>query len=190
MTTIQSGFGAFTRRTSRRLKLLLSAGVIALAGISTSAAPARAQSSDDVIRFLLGAAAVAVVVRAIDSSAAPRRDRLRHGTLPAACLETLRVNRQHVDVYHTGCLGWYGINRLPQRCEARVRTDRGGRSYHLAQCLHRSGWTPEYASVPQRPRQGPPPRADYRRDCPPGWQGRGHHRRDSRCGPTPGWARR
>jgi hypothetical protein len=179
MTTLSPAFGVFARDLSRRLKLFVSAGAIALAGVATTAAPARAQTSDDIIRFLLGAAAVAVVVRAMEGSASVRV-RMPHGVLPEACLETVRLNRRHVELYHTGCLGWYGIDRLPRRCETRIPTDRGMRTYHLAQCLHESGWRPQYASVPSRPRHdwGPPHRwhepaphrGRHRRDCPPGWQ--------------------
>ena len=189
MTTLSPAFGAFGRKASRRLKLFFSAGIIAFAGLAGTAAPARSQTSDELIRFLLGAAAVAVVVRAIDGSASSSRSRPPQGVLPAACLETVRKNRRHVDVYHTGCLGWYGIDRLPRRCETLLRTDRGWRSYHLAQCLHESGWRPQYASAPSRPRQDwtpprlhprhdrQPPWAHRRGDCPPGWQGapRRHH---------------
>ena len=177
MTTLAPALGAFTRRASVRLKLLISAGAIALAGLAGTAAPARSQSSDDLIRFLVGAAAVAVVVRAIDSSASTRRHaRLPGGVLPEACMETVRQHRRTVDVYHTGCLAWYGIDRLPRRCEVQIRTDRGRRSYHLAQCLHETGWRPQYASAPSRPRNDwnnhwNPPRSHNRRDCPPGWQG-------------------
>jgi hypothetical protein len=193
MTTLSPAFGAIGGRASRRLKLLISAGIVAFAGIAGTAAPARSQTSDELIRFLLGAAAVAVVVRAIDSSASSSRSRPQQGVLPEACMETVRLNRRYVDVYHTGCLGWYGIDRLPRRCETELRTDRGRRSYHLAQCLHESGWRPQYASAPSRPRHDwtpprqphwhdrhwhdrHPPRA-HRRDCPPGWQGapRRHH---------------
>jgi hypothetical protein len=175
MTTLSPALGAFGRRASRRLKLIMAAGTIALAGLATSAAPARSQTSDELIRLLLGAAAVAVVVRAIDTSSSRSRGaRLPHGVLPAACMETVRMNRRHVDVYHTGCLGWYAIDRLPRRCEVQIRTDRGRRSYHVAQCLHESGWRPQYASAPSRPRHdwAPPPRSHPRHDCPPGWQGR------------------
>lgn len=197
MTTISPAFGAFTRAASRRLKLLVSAGAIAFAGLTTSAAPARAQSSDELIRFLLAAAAVAVVVRAIDGSASTRRVRLPHGVLPEACMETVQLNRRLVDLYHTGCLAWYGIDRLPRRCETQIPTDHGWRSYHLAQCLHESGWRPQYASLPGWPRHEPrheprhdwwpprgrgwhepiPPHAHHWRDCPPGWQrsSRRHH---------------
>jgi hypothetical protein len=171
MTMASPALGAFTRKASQRLKLFLSAGVIAFAGLSATADPARSQTSDELIRFLLGAAAVGVVVRAIDSSASTHRSRPERGVLPAACIETVRVNRRTVDVYHTGCLGWYGINRLPARCEKHLRTDRGRRSYHLAQCLHESGWRAQYASAPSRPRHDwTPPRARDRRACPPGWQ--------------------
>jgi hypothetical protein len=199
MTIIRPAFGAFTRSASRRLKLFVSAGAIALAGLASTAAPARAQTSDELIRFLLGAAAVGLVVRAIEGSASTSRARVPRGELPVACMESVRMHRRHVDVYHSGCLGWYGIDRLPRRCEVQLRTDRGRRNYHLAQCLHESGWRPQYASVPSRPRHdwSPPRRRDWyeptprrrdwyeptppwahpRRDCPPGWQGspRRHH---------------
>ncbi len=172
MNTLSPAFGAITRKASQRLKLFFSAGVIAFAGLAGGASPAKAQTSDELIRFLLGAAAVAVVVRGIEGSASTRRVRMPQGVLPAACMETVRLNRRNVDVYHSGCLGWYGINQLPRRCETTVRTDRGRRSYHLAQCLHETGWRAEYASGPSRPRHDyTPPRSHNRRDCPPGWQG-------------------
>ena len=194
MTTIAPAFGAFTGRASRRLKLLVSAGIVAFAGLATTAAPAPAQTSDELIRFLLGAAAVAVVVRAIDSPAsASRNSRARpaRGVLPEACMERVRLHRRTVDVYHTGCLGWYGIDRLPRRCETHIRTDRGMRSYHLAQCLHESGWRAQYAAAPSRPRHDPvPPRARHRRDCPPGWQGAPRRHQYAHCDRGGRWPRR
>ncbi len=195
MTTLSPAFGTFGGKASRRLRLFFSAGLVAFAGLAGTAAPAQSQSSDELIRFLLGAAAVAVVVRAIDSSASSTRSRgqLARGVLPEACMERVRLRGRHVDVYHTGCLGWYGIDRLPRRCETPVRTDRGMRSYHLAQCLHESGWRPQYAAAPSRPRHDwtppraqprhdrHPPRAHRRRDCPPGWQWAPRRHQYSHC---------
>ncbi len=134
----------------RRGRLLVSAAAIALAGIAAPGGPARSQSADEILAFILGAAAVAVIVRSFEQDARPRH-RLGAGRLPDACLETVRLNRRHIDLYHAGCLGWYGFDRLPRRCETRIRTNVGVRRYFLAQCLYEANYRPERGWV-----SGPP----------------------------------
>ena len=165
-----------------RGRLLLSAGVIALAATAAPSGPARAQNADDVLAFILGAAAVAVILRSYDNQAQAGW-RPRPGLLPDACLERVRLNRRDIDFYHAACLGWYGISRLPARCETRLRTNVGLRRYFLAQCLYEANYRPErgWSSRPQawdspgagsRPRSLPPyvapepPRRDWQRHRP------------------------
>jgi len=152
MTSIAPTFGAVSRRATRRLAVLLAAASLILAGMIASAAPARAQSNEDIVRFLLGAVAVAVIVRAIDDNHRPSYIAPR--VLPDSCLESARVQGRIVDVYNSRCLGRAGYRSLPQRCEVSLRTNRGNRTGFEANCMYRAGYSPEghgYRPQPQRP---------------------------------------
>ena len=135
---------------ARRVKLLLSAGAIALAAVAAPASPARAQSADEILAFIMGATAVAVIVRSFDSHARPHQ-RFSANALPDACLERLRLRQRDFDFYHATCLGTYGVSRLPQRCEMRIRTNVGVRRYFLAQCLYEANYRPQrgWTSAPR-----------------------------------------
>lgn len=141
------------RRLSRRLAALILAAALATAGLITVTAPARAQSSDDLVRFLLGAAAVAVIIRSIDGNASVRY--IDRRTLPQECLETVRMRGRHVDVFHGGCLRRAGYRSLPQRCEVSFRTNRGQRTGYEARCLQRLGYSIGHGG-PQRPNRERP----------------------------------
>jgi hypothetical protein len=129
-------------RGARRGRMALLAGAVALAGVAAPVAPAKSQSTDELLALLLGATAVALIVRAFDSEARPRQ-RLRRGFLPDACLERVRLHRRDIDLYHASCLDAYGIDRVPRRCATTLRTDRGQRRYFLAQCLYEANWRPQ-----------------------------------------------
>ncbi|WP_209424842.1 hypothetical protein [Pararhodobacter sp. SW119] len=130
-----------------RGRLLLSAGVIALAAVVAPATPAKSQSTEELLALILGAAAVAVIVRSFDNSGGVRQ-RPRAGVLPDACLETVRLNRRNIELYHATCLGWYGLDRFPARCETRIRTNVGVRRYFLAQCLYDANYRSESGRYP------------------------------------------
>jgi len=150
---------AMTRRVTRRLSMLLAIGSLILTGMIATAAPARAQNSEDIVRFLLGAAAVAVIIRAIDDNHRPTYIAPR--VLPDSCLETARVDRRMVEIYNARCLSRAGYHSLPQRCEVNLRTDRGRRTGYEAQCLYRAGYSPERHGarpLPHRPGHGVLPR--------------------------------
>lgn len=135
---------------ARRGKLLLSAGAIALAGIAAPGSPARAQTTEELLAFILGTAAVATIIRSYDSESRTRQQ-MRPGVLPDACLERVQLRGRNIDLYHAGCLGWYGIDRLPRRCETPIRTNVGPRRYFLARCLYESNWRSQGGRVTSRP---------------------------------------
>jgi hypothetical protein len=140
MTLLAPTLGA-SRRVTRRLTALLVAGALILAGMIATAAPARAQSNDDIVRFLLGAAAIAIIIRSIDDNHRPIYISPR--VLPDSCLETARVQGRVVDVYHRGCLNRAGYRNLPQHCEVSLRTHQGRRVGYEARCLYRAGYSAE-----------------------------------------------
>lgn len=138
----------------------LTALSIAVGGLAASAVPARAQSSDDLLRFLAGAAAVAVIVHAWDrnrSSGSSSGNGAHYGTntLPEYCRETLRRGRSDLDVYNAQCLREAGLRNLPGRCEQTVRTDRGQRRVFSRQCLLEAGYRAERSAPPRQGWQGP-----------------------------------
>lgn len=166
-TQLAPGLGAITRKATRRLTMFMAAGAMALAGLAGSAAPARSDTAEDLLRLFLGIAAVAVVVRAIDENRRPPTH-LGRWELPEACLETVRIRGRTVDVYNARCLQRAGKRGLPQRCEAQMRTDRGHRPGYVARCLYDAGYYPERGAVvrPGQPsRPGPRPEARLPRHC-------------------------
>lgn len=140
MTRMSPAIGAIGRRMLRRMTLILTAAALALAGALATAVPARAQSSDEVVRFLLGAAAVAIIIRGLDDSHRPAH--AGHGRLPAGCLETILLQGRHVDVYNRGCLRRAGYHDLPGWCEVSYRTAHGRRHGFEATCLREAGYAP------------------------------------------------
>jgi hypothetical protein len=152
MTPVSPTFGRAPRRVMRRLTALLAAGTLILAGMIATAAPARAQSNEDIVRFLLGAAAIAVIIRSIDDNHRPVYISPR--VLPDSCLEQARVQGRVVDVYNQRCLGRAGYSNLPGQCEVSLRTDRGRRVGYEANCLYRAGYRAEgqgFRPQPTRP---------------------------------------
>lgn len=148
MTRMSPALGAIGRQTLRRMTMILAAAAVALAGALATAAPARAQSTDDLVRFLLGAAALAIIVRAIDDNHSPQY--LGDRVLPGACLETVRLQGREVDVYNRNCLRRAGYRNLPDWCEVSYRTANGRRHGFESRCMYRAGYAPEGYQV-QRP---------------------------------------
>lgn len=167
MTLIASGAGYAARKAASRLHMVVLAGAVALAGLASSAAPARSSDADDLIRFLLGAAAIAVIIGAIDDRHRPRY--LGRWVLPDSCLETARVRGRNVAVYNARCLSRAGYSNLPRRCYVDLRTHRGNRGSYVATCLYDAGYRAEGPT--SRPPRYDPPRHDTR---PPGIRPPGH----------------
>lgn len=149
----------------RRFTGMLAAAAIALAGYGAASAPARAQDADDLFRFLLGAATIAIIISAFDERNV-QFDRPYTGRiLPDQCLETYRVRGRNIEVYNQRCLSRAGMRNLPAHCETRVRTDRGPRTVLGAQCLYSAGYRAEARwDRPTRPVQ--PSRPDRRMTLP------------------------
>lgn len=148
MTSIADGPGATARKAASRIQMMVLAGAVALAGLASSAAPARSSDTDDLIRFLLGAAAVAVIIGAIDDRHSPRY--ISRRVLPDSCLETARIRGRNVAVYNARCLQRAGYRSLPQRCYVDLRVHRGTRGSYVARCLYDAGYSAErpYARPP------------------------------------------
>ncbi len=143
-----------------RFQMILLAVAVALAGLAASTAPARA--SDDLVRFLLGAAALAVIVGAVDDRHRARH--LGHRVLPDSCKETARVRGRSIDIYHARCLRRAGYHSLPQHCHVDLRTHHGRRAGYVAHCLHQAGYRAErYALRPHRHQQSRPQHRHHRR---------------------------
>lgn len=131
----------FSFTTLRRsMTSTLAAAAVAFTGMSVAPTPAKA--NDDVIKFLLGATALAIVVHGVKSGraqahvppvTAPR-------TLPAECRETLRVRHRDVQVYNAHCLHNAHVRNLPAQCYEVVRTNHGNRGVYRARCLRDAGF--------------------------------------------------
>lgn len=140
----------------RRAVGALSGAALVVAAVVSGAAPARA-SNEDLIRFLLGAATVAVIVRSFNDRDPEPTRRYRSNEVPAHCAETLRVRHRDVTVYNARCLSRAGVTNLPRRCLEAVPTNRGSRDVYSARCLERSGFRVA-GTQPDRPGRGDPPR--------------------------------
>lgn len=129
------------RRALRRLTLWAAAAALAATATLTPAAPARAQDTDDLVRFLLGVAAVAIIIRAIDDNHTPVF--IAPHVLPDSCLEVVRVHGRRIALYNARCLRRAGYRDLPHHCEVTYRTNRGERRGYGSRCLYRAGYRAE-----------------------------------------------
>jgi len=122
----------------------LTAAGVALAAMTLPAVPAQA-SDDALIKFLLGAAAVAIVIHAARSDGGSRQDHMRQSSraLPTDCQETWTVRHRNIALYNAQCLRNAGLRNLPRQCLETRRTDRGQRSVYRAACLYDAGYTAE-----------------------------------------------
>lgn len=132
--------GARFRLRSRRLTLIVGAAAIALAGLTATTRPAKADA-EDLLRFLVGAAIVAAIVNAVDDHHTPRH--IDRWVLPNSCLETARVHGRSIDVYNSRCLSRGSYNHLPSHCERNFRVNGRNRSGYVAECLWESGYRRE-----------------------------------------------
>jgi len=144
--------GVRFRMRSRRLTMLVAASAIALAGLTATTRPARADA-EDLLRFLAGAIIIAAIVNAVDDHHTPRY--IDRWVLPDSCLETVRVNWRNVQVYNARCLQRGGYHNLPQRCIRTFRVNGHNRRGYVAQCMWEAGYHREN-SWHQPPRSSPP----------------------------------
>lgn len=151
----------------RKLTSALAALALALAGLTAAAMPARAQSNDDLVKFLFGAAALAVIAKSLSDSDKRRQAAVpvhpvrphyppvqpqrphhppahahRPAHLPAAC--AIQAGGRGSAVYYSErCLRGEGLRRLPQSCARSLRTARGNQTVYDGACLQNAGYRPE-----------------------------------------------
>lgn len=128
------------------------AGTIALT--SFAATPAKAADTEDILRFLAGAAILGIIVKELDdNNNRSRRDvyvvpekkkpvsRPRYSrVLPDQCLRRFEGG-SHRHFVTKRCLNRYNrAQALPRDCEIRVVGDRGPRIVWGARCLKRHGY--------------------------------------------------
>jgi hypothetical protein len=141
---------------ARRLTATLAALALALAGMTATAMPARAQG-DEFARILLGALTLAIIGSAIAGASQPKPVRpppvwgppvwgppVVHPPrpapttwLPAHCAIDIGGRTFFGEV----CLNRAGFaHRLPQSCARQVHTPRGWRIAYDGHCLRQAGW--------------------------------------------------
>ncbi|MBR3369082.1 MAG: hypothetical protein IKG52_00465 [Rhodobacteraceae bacterium] len=141
-----------TTLRTRTTGALMAAGV-AMGAMTLPATPAQA-SDDALVKFLLGAAAVAIVVHAARSDGGnTNRGRPQHNSreLPAHCQETWSVRHRNISLYNAQCLRDAGLRNLPRQCLETTRTNRGQRSVYRAACLQDAGYYAERRAPDRRP---------------------------------------
>lgn len=142
-----------------RLTLLAAAAAVALT--PALAAPAAAKpKNDDVWKFVLGAAALGLIINEVnkdnrdrkprverhhDPEPFPgfRRDDRRDGRwlIPPQCVETVRTREGWREVVSGGCMADFGLARgLPRACAFEVRSPWGPRTVYGETCLQRQGY--------------------------------------------------
>ena len=117
---------------------MLSGGLI-LAGLLAAIQPAKAQTSAEIIAFLRGATGVATIIRPFQPDAIPQ-ERIGRSVVPDACRETIRLHGRHIELYHAGCVGQYGLHNMPHRCDLPVQTEAGLRRYFVAHCVFEANY--------------------------------------------------
>jgi hypothetical protein len=126
------------------------AGALALGTLTASAAPAAADRRD-VMRFVAGATALAIIANGLSQrqghygqhrTVEPHYDHRprSRGVLPQHCRVTLREGHRTDSAYRSGCLGDAGFRHLPDHCETSVHTNHGWRSFYYEQCLINAGY--------------------------------------------------
>ena len=130
----------FTFSTLRRsMTSTLAAAAVAFTGMT--AAPTAARADDDLIKFLLGATALAIVVQGVKSGRAQGHvPQVASNVLPAHCAESLHIRDRNVPVYNAQCLNNSHVRNLPAQCHEVVRTNHGNRGVYRTRCLTRAGF--------------------------------------------------
>lgn len=136
-----------------RLTALAAATAVALTTAFAAPAPARSETGDALWTYILGAAAVGILLneagRDNDRRAhrpGDRRDWHRSDgrfqrIIPSQCRISVRTRDGRRDAVSAGCLADFGRDRgLPQSCALRVRTPDGPRTAYGEACLERNGY--------------------------------------------------
>lgn len=142
----------------RQMIAFATAMAVALSGF---AAPAEAKSKkNDVIKLLLGAAAVGLILNQMNQGQAravtprPDPDDWNNGnpypavarTVPAECVMDVTVNGRLREVVSSRCLREFGVaSQLPAECAFDIRTTAGTRTVYGPQCLRDYGYRIEQA---------------------------------------------
>ncbi|ABF65383.1 hypothetical protein TM1040_2651 [Ruegeria sp. TM1040] len=144
--------------STRNLHRKFIAAVIATALVITgfSAAPARADS-DDIAKFIAGAAILGIIGAAIndhkkdrhrpphvDPTPAPKPlpPRVRRYDLPAQCLTSIRVHGKERNLLGMHCLrrNYTHVNTLPNRCYREFDNRTQSRRGYRPACLRQYGY--------------------------------------------------
>ncbi|MGG7646214.1 hypothetical protein ACQ5SP_15485 [Rhodovulum sp. YNF3179] len=145
----------------RQITLALAAGAVALAGLTATAAPARADG-EDIAKALAGVATIFIIGKAIEQAKDDRRDKAKkparkarhHGGGDRQCLRQIRRHGEWVSYYDRKCLkrqdrhrdraGYRGrdrhADRYPRTCQRKRWTRHGWESYYAQRCLRRHGF--------------------------------------------------
>ena len=142
-----------------RLTAFVTIVALALSGISATPVEARSKKSNDTIKLLLGAAAVALLLSQTNQAQAtritPRPDPSydddwdgtgfvrpsRTRRIPAECVIGVALNGRYRDVVSARCVSNFGLSgRLPEECAFDIRTRSGRRTVYGPQCLRDYGY--------------------------------------------------
>lgn len=136
----------------RTLTSLTVAAALALGTLTVSATPAAADRRD-IMRFVAGATALAIIANGLSQrqghygqyrAAEPHYDHRprphSRAVLPGHCRVTLREGHRTETAYRSGCLHDAGFRNLPHHCETDVHTSHGWRSFYSEQCLINAGY--------------------------------------------------
>lgn len=140
------------------MKRYLIAAVAALSLALAGAAPAEAKDkkNNDVLKLLLGAAAVGLVLNQMNGGKlfAPSRNRTSYDNdyvpprlgkperlIPGECATDVTINGRLREVISDRCVREFGLSdRLPAQCAFDIRTSAGTRRVYGPQCLSDYGY--------------------------------------------------
>ncbi|MEZ5886171.1 MAG: hypothetical protein R3D56_04740 [Paracoccaceae bacterium] len=146
----------------RQMISLAAAAALALSGM---AAPVEAKDNNDVLKLLLGAAAIGILLnQANKGRAAPVTrysypytgngwnygdddwKRKKTKFIPAVCVMDVTVGGRLREVVSARCLKEFGLARkVPAKCSFDIRTSVGSRTVYGPQCLRDNGYRIEQA---------------------------------------------
>ena len=140
----------------RQITLALTAGAFALAGLTATAAPARADG-EDIAKALAGVATIFIIGKAIEQANDDRRDKAQKPARQARydrgdrhCLRQARRHGEWVSYYDRDCLKRQHrarhrdrerhAERYPRTCLRKRWTRHGWETYYAQRCLRRHGF--------------------------------------------------
>lgn len=140
--------------STKFIKSILIAAV-AVTGITVATASPAKAGNDDLAKFLFGATALIIIGKAISDSDAQAAEKYQPGrkytpkpkprfskALPGRCLRRHHTWDGRVRMMGRNCLNkhYRHVNRLPESCRTRVRTDNGVRRGYQMRCLRNKGF--------------------------------------------------